>query len=133
MITKREQCAVPLQRRATKYSEQQVDADDIVEFLQLTLDADPHIRKLAVGKLCPCHLKANHARVWDRIIELTGDEDAKVRRHVLHTLCDGSPNDRHEDVVAVIERMHNDPDLKLRRRVRGVLAQYRRSGKINVL
>ena len=35
--------------------------------------------------------------------------------------------------TAVTERMWNDPDLKLRRRVRKVLAQYRRSGKINVL
>jgi hypothetical protein len=131
MITKREQCSVPVQR--AKYSEEQVDADDIVEFLELTQDSDPHIRKLAVGKLCPCHLKANHARVWDRIIELAGDEDAKVRSHVLHTLCDGSPNSRHEEVVAALERMRNDPDLMLRRRVRNVLAQYRRSGTINVL
>jgi hypothetical protein len=29
--------------------------------------------------------------------------------------------------------MQRDPDVKLRRRVRKLLAQYRRTGKINVL
>src|ERR1700744_5716824 len=121
--------SVPLSR----YSACSVDADDVDTFLALTLDPDARVRKSAVRNMCPCHLKANHPRVWDRLLEMVGDADAKIRSHVLHTLCDGSPNERHAEIVAALERMHNDPDLKLRRRVRGVLAQYRRSGRVNVL
>ena len=119
--------------RNSCYVEVSVDSDDIAEFLTLTQDQDIRVRKAAVRNLCPCHLKANHPRVWDRMIEMSADPDATIRSHVLHTLCDGSPNERHEEIVAAIERMWNDPDLKLRRRVRKVLAQYKRSGTINIL
>lgn len=131
MLTKRQPHTEPTHR--PKYVEEKVDAADVVEFLNLTRDSDPHIRKRALGNLCPCHVKTNHPQVWDRIIEMAGDDDPKVRSAVLHSLCDGSPNERHEEVVAALQNLHNDPDLKLRRRVRKVLAQYRHSGTINVL
>ena len=39
--------------------------------------------------------------------------------------------DAHPDVRKETD-MRNDPDPRLRRRVRGVLAQYRRTGRLNV-
>ena len=107
--------------------------DEIEAALRLTHHPDPRVRRDAVHELCPCRLKANHQAVWDRLIAMAGDEDAKVRGQVLHTLADGSPRERERDVVATIEGMQDDPDLSLRRRVRKLLAQYRRTGKINVL
>jgi hypothetical protein len=52
---------------------------------------------------------------------------------VLHLLCDGSPRERNTEVVAAVERMQRDPDDKLRRQARKVMAQYRKTGNINVL
>ena len=64
---------------------------------------------------------------------MTADPDAKVRGAVLHALGDGSPREREAEIVDAIENMYHDPDSKLRRRVRKLLAQYRHTGKINVL
>lgn len=87
----------------------------------------------AARELCPCHVQANHVRVWDRLIALADDPDARVRATILHTLADGSPREREAEIVQTLEKMYHDPDEKLRRQVRKLLAQYRRSGKINVL
>lgn len=108
-------------------------AESVREQLALTFDPDPKVRKLAVHNLCPCEVKHNVPPVWDRLLAMVDDPDAKVRSQVLHTLCDGSPKERHAQVVAAVQRMHDDPDPGLRRRVRHLLAQYRRTGKINVL
>ena len=103
------------------------------DILQLTRHADAHVRKQAVQQLCPCHLKADYEPVWDRLLEMVDDHDVKVRGHVLHALCDGSPRSREGQVVAALEAMRNDPDQGLRRRVRQTLAQYRRTGRVNIL
>ena len=107
--------------------------DDIALCLSQTWNPDPEVRKQAVRTLCPCHLKANHEQVWDRLIAMVADEDPKVRSHILHVLADGSPRSREQEIVQALETMQRDPDVKLRRRVRKLLAQYRRTGKINVL
>jgi hypothetical protein len=108
-------------------------ADDVQDLLAQTRDPDPKVRKLAVHFLCPCEVKHDVPPVWDRLLAMVDDPDAKVRSQVLHTLCDGSPRGREAQVVAAVERMRNDPDEGLRRRVRKLLAQYQRTGKINVL
>jgi hypothetical protein len=64
---------------------------------------------------------------------MAADDDFQVRSTVLHVLCDGSPRSREQEVVAALQRLQHDPDVGLRRRVRKVLAQYRRSGTVNVL
>jgi hypothetical protein len=71
--------------------------------------------------------------VWDRTLEMASDADVKVRATVLHLLCDGSPRERNAEVVAAVERLQHDPDDKLRRLARKVMAQYRKTGQINVL
>ena len=65
--------------------------------------------------------------------EMASDPDVTVRSLVLHNCCDGSPAARREEVLAVIEALQRDTDRRLARRARGVLAGYRRTGKINVL
>jgi HEAT repeat protein len=108
-------------------------AEDIQELLAQTHDPDPKVRKLAVHYLCPCEVKHDVPPVWDRLLAMVDDPDPKVRAQVLHTLCDGSPRGREAQVVAAVEQLRNDPDEGLRRRVRKLLAQYQRTGKINVL
>ena len=100
--------------------------------LDQTRDPDPRVRRRAVRELCPCEIKFNSPRVWDRLTEMVDDPDTDVRRNVFHTLIDGSPSTREADVVEAIQRMRDDPHLKLRRLVRKTLARYRREGRINV-
>ena len=110
-----------------------VTLDEVQELLGQTYSADARDRAGAVRALCPCHVKRNEPRVWDRMIELACDPDAEVRRQVLHVLADGSPRERERQVVNAIETIAQDRDETLRRRARKVLAQYRKSGNINVL
>ena len=91
------------------------------------------VRVEALRSLCPCHVKRNEPRVWDRIVELVNDPSPRVRSHVLHLLADGSPRDRETQVVAAVEQLTADDNLRLRRRARKLLAQYRRGGRINAL
>jgi hypothetical protein len=66
------------------------------------------------------------------MVSMTVDADPKVRNWVLHVLTDGSPRSRQQEVVQVLEQLHDDPDPKLRRKARKILAQYRRTGDLNV-
>ena len=103
----------------------------IDDLLNETHDPDPRVRKQAARDLCPCEIKTDDPKVWNRVFELTADPDPAVRKSVFHTLIDGSPKARETDVLSALERLHNDPDRKLRRIVRKVLARYRATGKIN--
>lgn len=116
-----------------KGREKRTPVDQIDDLLEQTTDPDPKVRCEAAQLLCPCHIQGNHEVIWDRLIAMTRDPDAKVRSVVLHTLADGSPRKREAEIVSAIENMYHDPDPKLRRRVRKLLAQYRQTGKINVL
>ena len=107
--------------------------DEIDSLLDETTDPNPKVRAHAVQSLCPCHVKHNDARVWDRVLELVDDPALDVRRWVFHLLGDGSPREREPEVVAAFERFTRDPDKKLQRRARQVLAKYRQDGTINVL
>ena len=109
------------------------DRGDIDGLLELTEHNDAGVRAAALASLCPCHVKRNEARVWDRILALVDDRSPKVRSHVFHLLADGSPREREPDVVAAIERLQLDPDEKLRRRARKLMARYRRGERINAL
>ncbi len=134
-LTRHEQASAKYARTAAraKGREERLDRDAINHLLGLTEDPDAEVRREAAQALCPCHVQANVARVWDRLLAMVEDPDARVRAVVLHTLADGSPRTRESEVVRAIEQMHNDPDPKLRRHVRRLLARYRRTGNINVL
>ena len=108
-----------------------MNSREISTLLEATQDTNPKKRKDAILQLCPCHVRANHKEIWDRLIEMHTDSDSGVRSVVLHNLCDGSPHEREDEVVAAIERLANDQDRKLRRRARNALAIYRRTGIIN--
>ena len=110
-----------------------VTDSDIDDLLFLSHSNDAHDRSVAVRELCPCHVKRNQSRIWDRVIEMAVDPVAKVRSHVLHVLADGSPRVYEPRVVNAISLISQDADESLRRRARKVLAQYRKSGSINVL
>ncbi len=101
------------------------------DILKETRDTDPRVRSRAARNLCPCELRMDDPKAWERVFELARDPDAHVRRTVFHTLVDGSPRRREAEVVSALEGMWNDPDLKLRRQVRRLLARYRATGKIN--
>ena len=109
-----------------------VPTDDIATWLARTHDPDPRMRRRAVTRLCPCHLKHDVAVVWDRLITMSTDPDRNVRNWVLHVLTDGSPRARESEVVQVLERLCHDPDPKLRRKARQILAHYWRTGVLNI-
>lgn len=133
--TRTEQCRAKFWRRSgrAKGRETRIERAEIEDLLEQTAHADSLVRRDAVRELCPCHIQANDPRIWDRLLLLAADPDADVRRHVLHTLADGSPRDREPEVLAALEAMYQDPDPKIRKQVRYLLAQYRRSGRINIL
>jgi len=107
--------------------------DEIDDLLELTRDPEPKLRSEAVRALCPCHVKANHERIWERFFEMVKDEDMNVRRSVFHALGDGSPKALESRAVAAVEEMQRDPNPRLQRRARKLIAHYRRTGQINIL
>jgi len=106
---------------------------ELENVLEMSRDVDPKVRVEAVRILCPCQLKMDIPRVWDRLIEMAQDESVLVRKNVFHVLADGSPRHREQQIAGVLETMHNDADSKLRRRVRRLLAHYRHGGRLNIL
>jgi hypothetical protein len=106
---------------------------EVDDLLTDTRSDDVRTRVDALRALCPCVVKRDDKRIWDRVLEMVSDPSEKVRRHVFHLLGDGSPRDRECEVIAAIERLQFDSDERLRRRARKLLAHYRRSGEINVL
>jgi hypothetical protein len=107
-------------------------AHEIDIFLEKTHHPNPRVRRAAVAHLCPCHVRRNHERVWDRMVAMATDTDSNVRNWVLHVLTDGSPRSRQAEVAKVLSQMHDDPDLNVRRKARKILAEYRRTGDLNV-
>lgn len=47
------------------------------QFLELTHSEDPVVRKKALRELCPCHVKHDVERFWQRIIDMRFDPDGK--------------------------------------------------------
>src|SRR5689334_4914025 len=112
---------------------QRTGRQEIESLIERTRSADADERARALNALCPCHVKRNEARAWDRVLALVNDPSPKLRSHAFHLLADGSPREREAEVVEAIERLQSDPDERLRRRARKLLAHYRRGGRINVL
>ena len=106
---------------------------DFDELMEATYSKNPTIRKKALKEFCPCHVKKDIEKIWDRILEMKTDESPVVRDQVVHSLCDGSPKERETEVIATLEELWNDPDERVRRRVRKALNAYRRTGNWNVL
>jgi HEAT repeat protein len=106
---------------------------DIPELLKLSQDRDPRARRIAAKNLCPCHLRINEPKVWERLLELACDADPGVRSDAVHALGDGSPSEWRDRIVRTLLSLQNDSAEKVRKQVRRVLAEYRRTGSVNVL
>ncbi len=104
--------------------------DALDGLLELSRSSESRARQLACRNLCTCHVRADHDRVWTRLLELVADPDARVRGDVIHAITDSTPAPRVPAVVQALESRHNDPDPGIRRQVRKTLAHYRRTGKI---
>jgi hypothetical protein len=104
--------------------------DAIDGLLELSRSEESRARQLACRNLCTCHVRADHDRVWTRLLELAGDPDPRVRGDVIHAITDSTSASRVPAVIQALESCHNDPDVGIRRRVRKTLAHYRRTGKV---
>jgi hypothetical protein len=82
-VTERTGWGVPGRSETTR------SADEVTELIELTHDADPKVRKIALTNLCPCHVRADFPTAWDRVLEMTDDPEPLVRRAVVHMLADG--------------------------------------------
>ena len=100
--------------------------------MQQTYDPDARARERAVRLLCPCNIKVNSGPVWHRVMELVCDPDASVRKNAFHVLIDGSPREYRPEIVQALEHLLSDTDGKLKRDVHRVLANYRRTGNLNI-
>jgi hypothetical protein len=109
-----------------------VKSSRVEALLEQSREANPNRRRAAVRELCPCDVRANRDDVWNRIFDLASDDDVGVRRLVFHALIDGSPREREAQVVETAEAMANDPSPKLRRQARKLVAEYRRTGRVNI-
>jgi HEAT repeats len=104
--------------------------DALDRLLELSRSEDSRVRQLACRNLCTCHVRADHDRVWTRLLELLGDPDPQVRGDAIHAVTDSTPAPRVPAVIEALESRHNDPDPGIRRRVRKTLTHYRRTGKV---
>ena len=106
---------------------------EIPALLAQTRDANALARRRAVQALCPCETKVHDDAVWRRMLEMADDPDPGVRSLICHTICDGSPAEYETEVLACLGKLRDDDDLKVRKMARRVLAQYRHTGRVNVL
>lgn len=91
--------------------------NDIDTIVNLSRDNDPHVRLRALKNICPCRVKSDIDKFWNRVLEMTGDPDESVRYQVLHTLCDGSPQHREDEIISAIEIFNRDPDTSIEERL----------------
>ena len=107
--------------------------DEIGTFLERTHHSDARMRRRALQHLCPCHVKADIERVWDRVIALVEDVDPGVRGAAVHALGDGSPRSVRERALRALEIARNDADRKVRRMARRLLAHHEKTGRLDAL
>ena len=105
----------------------------VEDYLNLTRNSNPMVRKRALKELCPCHVRADFDQIWERILECTDDPDPLVRDQALHALGDGSPRHLEEKIVEIVQQKYNDKDPRVKKKARKMLNSYRRTGKWNVL
>lgn len=115
---------------ATRIAKATTDVDVIIA---LSKHPNPLVRKKSLVEMCPCRVRLDIDKFWERVFEMIGDEDATVRAQVLHTLCDGSPKHLENRVLDAIQVFNSDSDTEIRRKAHKVLSVYNRTGKWNIL
>jgi HEAT repeat protein len=71
-----------------------ISEDALDGILKLSRSEESRFRQLACKNLCTCHVRADHDRVWTRLLELVEDPDPLVRGDVIHALTDSTPAPR---------------------------------------
>lgn len=109
------------------------ETEDIDTVIALSRHPDPCVRKMSLLQMCPCRVKSEIDRFWERVFDMRSDPEAIVRAQVLHTLCDGSPKHLEHAVIQAVQEFNVDSDKEIRRKAHRVLASYHRTGKWNIL
>jgi len=109
------------------------EIDNIDELIALTHHTNPHIRLKALQQMCPCHTQENIEKFWKRMFEIVEDPELGIRKQVLHNLCDGSPMEYEKEVMDAVEILSHDSDKDLKRMCHKILANYRTTGKWNIM
>jgi hypothetical protein len=109
------------------------ETEDINTIIALSKHSNPTVRKSSLFQMCPCRVKGEIDRFWDRVFEMANDPDPIVRAQVLHTICDGSPKHLELKVIQAVQDFNVDSDKTIRRKAHKVLASYHRTGKWNIL
>ncbi len=115
---------------AQRLAKETTDVDVIIELSKHPLAV---VRKKALIEMCPCRVKEDIDKFWDRVFEMVHDEDIVVRSQVLHTICDGSPKHLEHKVIEAVELFNRDADSSIRRKAHKVLSNYTKTGKWNIL
>ena len=115
---------------ATRLAKETTDVDVIIS---LSKHPNPSVRKKSLVEMCPCRVRLDIERFWERVFEMITDNDPSVRAQVLHTLCDGSPKHLEHRIVDAIQVFNTDSDTDIRRKAHKVLSAYNRTGKWNIL
>jgi hypothetical protein len=64
---------------ALKLAKQTTDVEVIIA---LTKHNDPVVRKKSLVEMCPCRVKLDIDKFWNRVFDMKNDEDAIVRAQV---------------------------------------------------
>lgn len=106
---------------------------EIEKIIEESKNSNSRIRLKALKQMCPCKVKDDIDRLWNRIFEMADDDDPSIRLQVLHTICDGSPFHLETRVTDTLEKFNHDCDQKIRRKAHKVIGSYLRTGKWNIL
>jgi vesicle coat complex subunit len=110
-----------------------LETTDINVIIELSKHPNPLVRKKCLVQMCPCRVKEEIDKFWERIFEMINDPDPNVRGQVLHTLCDGSPKNMEFKVYEALDKFNRDSDPEIRRKAHKVLSHYNGTGKWNIL
>ena len=64
---------------ATRLAQETTDVDVIIA---LSKHPNPMIRKKSLVQMCPCRVREDIDRFWERVFEMVSDEDPVVRAQV---------------------------------------------------
>ena len=130
IISKYDYCLKLKTNDATRLA---LETTNIDEIIALSKHPEPTVRKKSLVQMCPCRVKEDIDKFWNRVFDMRNDPDAIVRDQVLHTICDGSPKHLEYRVVEALDDFNRDSDSNIRRKAHKVLVTYWNKGKWNIL
>lgn len=70
---------------ATRLAKESTDVDVIIA---LSKHPNPMVRKKSLVEMCPCRVRENIDKFWERVFEMISDEDPIVRAQVIKHSAD---------------------------------------------